>query len=245
MVELGVADLGSCALLAMYEPGSKLLRVASFGRSRAVLGPRKWRGAWEAMPLSIDHTCDNPDEVARLQMEHPNEPGMIEDGQLLNSTVTREFGGLHEQAVDLVVRWLAKNNLGEPTVGKVMAGTMDEFILNKPPSDGAGPGREYANMKKVNEENLVVVDDNAAAHLVRNALGGKDEDMLLGLVFPYLMPSVRMRSVRARFRSLPSTLFLLPVTFHCSLRLACLPLFLGHMITETGCEITGMTSLCR
>lgn len=35
-------------------------------------------------------------------------------------------------------------------------------------------------MKYANEKNFVVVDENAAAHLVRNALGGKDQELLRG-----------------------------------------------------------------
>ncbi|KAI4208469.1 MAG: hypothetical protein LQ348_000131 [Seirophora lacunosa] len=198
--------------------------LLSVGDSRAVLGRWKWRGAWEAIPLSTDHTCNEPEEVDRLRAEHPSEPGMIENGQLLNSGVTKEFGGLHyvtaepditttqirpesqdflitandgfwthtssEQAVDLVGRWLAENKLEPPTLGKTkvdrarverkMAGIIDTLFSKEPPSDGASPGRERTNMKKANEENFVVGGGNAAAQLVRNAFGGKEEDLLSG-----------------------------------------------------------------
>lgn len=65
--------------------------LLSVGDSRAVLGRWKWRGGWEAIPLSTDHTCNEPEEVDRLRAEHPNEPGMIENGQLLNSGVTKNL----------------------------------------------------------------------------------------------------------------------------------------------------------
>lgn len=94
MNELEAAESGSCALLAIYDVTSQLLRVACVGNSRAVLGRRKTEGSWEAVPLSTDQTGYNEEEVARLRAQHPGEPDMVKDGRLLGLAVTRAFGDL-------------------------------------------------------------------------------------------------------------------------------------------------------
>ena len=89
---LGPAYSGSCALLSFYNSDSKTLKIACTGDSRAVLGRRSAAGKWQAVPLSVDQTGYNPEEVARLQREHPNESEMIKNGRLLGLAVTRAFG---------------------------------------------------------------------------------------------------------------------------------------------------------
>lgn len=93
-IELGAADSASSALVALYDVRTRALRVACVGNSRAVLGRRTWSGRYKAIPLSVDQTGHNEDEVTRLRAEHPNEPDMIKDGRLLGSKITRAFGGL-------------------------------------------------------------------------------------------------------------------------------------------------------
>ena len=44
------------------------------------------------------------------------------------------------------------------------------------------PLKSYGFIKRSGEKQFVVRDENAAAHLVRNALGGGDEDLLRGMV---------------------------------------------------------------
>lgn len=90
--EVGAAYSGSCALVAYFNEESKELKIACTGDSRAVLGRRNEQGEWEAIPLSIDQTGHNEDEIQRLQKEHPNEPDMIKKGRLLGLAVTRAFG---------------------------------------------------------------------------------------------------------------------------------------------------------
>ncbi len=90
--DLGPAFAGSCALISYYNSDSQQLKVACTGDSRAVLGRRNAAGKWEATALSVDQNGWNEDEVARLQAEHPNEPGMIKDGRVLNIAVSRAFG---------------------------------------------------------------------------------------------------------------------------------------------------------
>jgi len=83
---------GSCALLSLFDPESRLLRVACTGDSRAVLGQKSSDGSWQTVALSIDQNGENPDELARLQREHPDEPNMVKGKRLLGIAVTRAFG---------------------------------------------------------------------------------------------------------------------------------------------------------
>lgn len=92
------ARAGSCALLAVHDPVSSLLRVACVGDSRAVLGRRPRPGEnvdnWTTIELSFDQTGFNPEECARLAENHPGESRIIDPktGRLLGIAVTRAFG---------------------------------------------------------------------------------------------------------------------------------------------------------
>jgi len=92
MSQLGPAYAGSCALVSFYHSDSQLLKVACTGDSRAVLGRRNASGGLDTIPLSTDQTGKNPDEIARLQKEHPNEPEMLKEGRVLRLAVSRAFG---------------------------------------------------------------------------------------------------------------------------------------------------------
>ena len=66
------------------------------GDCRAVLGSIKADGSWLATPLSIDQTAQNPDEVQRLQLEHPGEEHfVIKNNRLLGQLQPlRSFGDI-------------------------------------------------------------------------------------------------------------------------------------------------------
>jgi len=65
------------------------------GDCRAVLGSLKPDGSWLATPLSIDQTAANPEEVTRLQLEHPGENFVIKNGRLLGQLQPlRSFGDI-------------------------------------------------------------------------------------------------------------------------------------------------------
>lgn len=84
---------GSCALLALYDPTHSVLRLANVGDSRAVLG--RWDGTkYVCEPMSVDHTGFNPDEVSRLQREHPGEHGIVDprSGRVHGLATSRAFG---------------------------------------------------------------------------------------------------------------------------------------------------------
>jgi pyruvate dehydrogenase phosphatase len=90
------ATAGSCALLAIYDPLTSVLRTAVTGDSRAVLG--SWSsqpGKYVASALSLDQTGFNEVEVERIAAEHPGEKQDVLDpksGRLLGMAVTRAFG---------------------------------------------------------------------------------------------------------------------------------------------------------
>lgn len=90
--KLAPAYAGSCALLSLYDPVTSNLHVACTGDSRAVLGQKGANGKWEAVPLSVDQTGDNKEEVARLSKEHPGEENIVKNGRVLGMMVSRAFG---------------------------------------------------------------------------------------------------------------------------------------------------------
>lgn len=92
--EVEPANTGSCALVAIYDVVAQLLRVANVGNSRAVLGRRNAAEEWEAIPLSVDQTASDVTEATRIKAEHPDEPNVIENGQVLGMAVSRAFGDL-------------------------------------------------------------------------------------------------------------------------------------------------------
>ena len=90
--KLTPAYSGSCALLSIYDSTLRTLHVACTGDSRAILGRPRPNGRWEAIPLSMDQTGKNKQEMARLRGEHPGEEDMIQKGRVLGIAVSRAFG---------------------------------------------------------------------------------------------------------------------------------------------------------
>ena len=258
MSQLGPAYSGSCALMSYYHSDSCLLKVACVGDSRAILGRRNASGGWEVTALSADQTGNNPDEIARLQREHPDEPGMLKAGRVLGMAVSRAFGdsrwkwardlqqqanrrffgpriieplltppyltaepvitttkiepdkgdfvimasdGLwdrltSEQAVDLIGRWLEKFDPSKEISPPNLADPPTQWPNKDFPSrQNPRPARAYAESEAAVEKDFIVVDENAATHLARNALGGGDEDKFCGLLTPPAPYSRNVRSV--------------------------------------------------
>lgn len=90
--KLAPAYAGSCALLSLYDSLTSTLHVACTGDSRAVLGQKGPDGKWKAIPLSVDQSGRNEDEIARLYKEHPGEETIVKDGRVLGIMVSRGFG---------------------------------------------------------------------------------------------------------------------------------------------------------
>ena len=245
MSQVGAAYSGSCALVSYYNEESKELKVACTGDSRAILGRKDASGSYKVIPLSVDQTGHNEDEVARLQAEHPSEPDMIKEGRLLGLAVTRAFGdgrwkwsreiqekardrffghelrdflisppyltaepmitstliqpengdflimasdGLwdkltSDQAVDLVGRWLETHDISKAAPPPDLARSVPDVLAPSELSQKLKPVRDMAYSKhtKITEKHYVNVDENAATHLARHALGGGDEDRLTGM----------------------------------------------------------------
>lgn len=118
-----------------------------------------------------------------------------------------------EQAVRLVGLWLARNDPSKPLREERGADSLDlvvtdsnedvprfwerlqQGLIVRKPEDLPAPGREYTKVKYGDEKNWVVVDDNAATHLARNALGGADEDLFCALVEASMYPMRKLRCV--------------------------------------------------
>ncbi|KAH8900579.1 protein serine/threonine phosphatase 2C [Thozetella sp. PMI_491] len=89
---------GSMAVLAIYDPASSTLRLASVGDSSAVLGQRRGElessdTKWDVGPAAVSHSLStNTAERERLIAEHPNEPGLITNDRVLRLPVSRAFG---------------------------------------------------------------------------------------------------------------------------------------------------------
>ncbi|KAH0839830.1 phosphatase 2C-like domain-containing protein [Lanmaoa asiatica] len=90
---------GSCALMTVFDTAQRDLYVACSGDSRAVAGiweeSADGTGSWRVEVLSEDQTGRNPDELKRIQSEHPQDEGenVIRAGRVLGGLEpTRAFG---------------------------------------------------------------------------------------------------------------------------------------------------------
>ncbi|THH13631.1 hypothetical protein EW146_g6608 [Bondarzewia mesenterica] len=90
---------GSCALMALLDTSHRDLYVACTGDSRAVAGiweeTEDGQGKWRVEVLSEDQTGRNPNEVKRMQSEHPASEAadVIKRGRVLGGLEpTRAFG---------------------------------------------------------------------------------------------------------------------------------------------------------
>eukprot|EP00977_Amphora_coffeiformis_P018732 scaffold6679_cov144-Amphora_coffeaeformis.AAC.8 len=69
---------GSCAIACHVDFQAKTVTCANLGDSRAVMAVVDEQGnLTSVVPLSTDHTTENPDEQARLQREHPDDKRLI------------------------------------------------------------------------------------------------------------------------------------------------------------------------
>ncbi|KAF9464875.1 phosphatase 2C-like domain-containing protein [Collybia nuda] len=90
---------GSCALMAVFDTAHRDLYIACTGDSRAVAGV--WertvdgKGRWRVEVLSEDQTGRNPNELKRVQSEHPKDEAdyVIREGRILGGLEpSRAFG---------------------------------------------------------------------------------------------------------------------------------------------------------
>ncbi|CAL1701307.1 unnamed protein product [Somion occarium] len=90
---------GSCALLALIDTAHRNLYVACTGDSRAVAGvweeSEDGKGSWRVDVLTDDQTGRNPNELKRMQSEHPSDEAetVIVRGRVLGGLEpSRAFG---------------------------------------------------------------------------------------------------------------------------------------------------------
>ena len=90
-----------------------------------------------------------------------------------------------EQAVYLVGRWLESHDPAEevttPNLARAPSAMAGKGISSR---KNPNPNMEYSWRIRVDVDDFVVVDENAATHLARNALGGGKEDLLCGKLTP-------------------------------------------------------------
>jgi pyruvate dehydrogenase phosphatase len=125
---------GSCALLAFYDSGTRLLRVAVTGDSRAVLGRRDQQGTWKATALSVDQYGTNLDEVKRIQEQHPGEKQVLKNKRLLGSLEpTRAFGDMFYKWPDSTQQDIRSRYLNDGNLGKQLAPNVTPPYLTAEP----------------------------------------------------------------------------------------------------------------
>ncbi|GLB34045.1 putative protein serine threonine phosphatase 2C [Lyophyllum shimeji] len=90
---------GSCALMAVFDTAHRDLYVACTGDSRAVAGvwekAPEGKGQWRVEVLTEDQTGRNPNELKRLQSEHPKDEAndVVREGRILGGLEpSRAFG---------------------------------------------------------------------------------------------------------------------------------------------------------
>ncbi|PSR93760.1 hypothetical protein PHLCEN_2v4655 [Hermanssonia centrifuga] len=99
IASMSPAMSGSCALMALFDTAHQNLYVACTGDSRAVAGiweeSEDGKGIWRADVLTEDQTGRNPNELRRMQSEHPPSEAnsVIMRGRVLGGLEpTRAFG---------------------------------------------------------------------------------------------------------------------------------------------------------
>ena len=102
---------------------------------------------------------------------------MASDGLWDNLTI--------EQAVDLVGRWLKTHDPAKEVHPPDLArAPTDSGKRGNSQRQNPNPNMAYTDISLTDEKDFIVVDDNAATHLARNALGGGNEDILCGKLTP-------------------------------------------------------------
>ncbi|KAI0886532.1 putative pyruvate dehydrogenase [Annulohypoxylon maeteangense] len=231
MKKIAPAYAGSGALLSLFDPVSGLLHVAYTGNSRAILAQKTEDGKWNMIPMTLDHSGYNKNEVERITKEHPGEEDMVHNGQLVGLPVTRAFGHARWK-FPLALQHDLRRRFGAPSPVKqniltppyltaapdVVSFSIDpkkpsflimasyglwEFITCQQAVDLVGKWIESQGGKaadgpepmykpfdfshcddgvkwEFDEKRATVQDENAAVHLVRNALGGNHHEMVAG-----------------------------------------------------------------
>lgn len=147
---------GSCALLALFDPSTRTLRVACTGDSRAVLGYQTDDGKWETMPLSVDQNVKNAAEMERVHREHPGEDALVRSSYYMGLEPTRVFGdGRQKWSLELFNE--AGRRFNTNYFGKDRPRTSDTY--KTPPYHTARPEVTTVQLKKGRPAFLIVGTD--------------------------------------------------------------------------------------
>ncbi|KAL4648917.1 hypothetical protein GN956_G6948 [Arapaima gigas] len=88
--------LSGCTACVAHIDGTEL-HVANLGDSRAVIGVQEEDGSWSALTITNDHNAQNPEEVQRVQSQHPasEEKTVVKYDRLLGLLMPfRAFGDI-------------------------------------------------------------------------------------------------------------------------------------------------------
>ncbi|KAJ5333098.1 uncharacterized protein N7506_006881 [Penicillium brevicompactum] len=206
MCRIAPTSSGSCASLVFLDPVSSMLYAACSGDSRVVMGQSNKPGAgWTAVALSKDQTGSNPDEVSRINAEHPGETpikggcvlGYFKDDYLTPPYITAKpamqslnlvpgsfliiasDGFWNHMASDDDAVYCMETWL-EDQKKEDMRGSDCTATEGEIPKSSGSTG--YAYNWNVPREKFVVENENAATHLVRNAFGGSNTDLFCGMM---------------------------------------------------------------
>ncbi|KAF8933474.1 hypothetical protein BGZ52_007579, partial [Haplosporangium bisporale] len=194
---------GSCALLAYINTLERDLYVACTGDSRAVLGVKELTAdgghVWRAVPMSFDQTGRNPWEVKRLQQEHPGEETtVVKRGRVLGGLVLATDGLWDKLTSDEVVQ-LVGDLLDGKTGQKELVLNREESLAYRKKLQSIREQQILASGSEIEQEQQqeeeMTLEDlapkgpasqvrkftfrdhaHASTHLIRNALGGADDD---------------------------------------------------------------------
>ncbi|KAK3739188.1 hypothetical protein QZH41_017342 [Actinostola sp. cb2023] len=192
-----VGATGACAVSAYIEEQD--IYVANTGDCRVVLGSQKPDGSWAATALTADQNAKNESELKRILSEHPGEEGtVIRNERLLGQLQPlRAFGDIqykwdrvtHSHILTQVYGGpIVPPNLyrsppyltAKPVITKHQLQGQDKFVILA--SDGLWDSLtneqavslvgQFFNSRNKNKGE--VIENNAATHLIRSAIGGND-----------------------------------------------------------------------
>ncbi|KAI9168400.1 hypothetical protein H9P43_007772 [Blastocladiella emersonii ATCC 22665] len=185
--------------------------VAHAGDCRAVIGRRDARtGAWTAVELTRDHDAENPGELARMRAEHPGEEStVVARGRVLGGLqpfrsmgdarykwphATQDWIGRVFASSQYPYKRMPRNYLtppyvtAHPEVAEYALDDADHFMVLA--TDGLWERMtndqvvdmvaEYVARKEKGQ--WAHEDANAAAHVVRNAFGARDTELVASLL---------------------------------------------------------------
>jgi len=188
---------GSCALLAMFDPKSSILRVACVGDSRAVLG--RWDPVEEkyvAMPLSRDQTGFNESEVERVKKDHPGEDDILDPstGRLLGMAITRAFGDHRWKWPDEIIQQIQYKFWGSrprPNSRTPPYMTAEPVITETEIERGDGPGSKADFLIMASDGLWDTMSNETAVKLVQLWLEARDRGNGKVAQDPQLEPNKR------------------------------------------------------